>query len=148
MLTRAKPGAKNNRLAASTIAPAVPAAGRLGGGWIRQRRLERSRRALSDPQLATKSIGFVRMCWDFVHASDFARAFRTTFGVPPSTYRHTMLHEGLDAARQLRCSRPSGDDGNLTTAHLGPRQAAFTRRGAVSGAASGGPPPEELPRRT
>ncbi|MFJ6564678.1 helix-turn-helix domain-containing protein [Streptomyces sp. NPDC091412] len=75
------------------------------GGWIRQRRLERCRRDLSDPQLAAKSIGFVRMRWGFVHASDFARAFRTAFGVPPSTYRHTMLHEGLDAARQLQCTQ-------------------------------------------
>jgi AraC-like DNA-binding protein len=60
--------------------------------WIRQRRLEGCRRDLADPQLSDKPIGFVTARWGFVHASDFTRAFRTAYGMPPSIYRRAVLH--------------------------------------------------------
>lgn len=60
--------------------------------WIRQRRLEGCRRDLADLQLSDKPIGFLAARWGFVHASEFTRAFRRAYGIPPSTYRQGVLH--------------------------------------------------------
>ncbi|MFI1482053.1 helix-turn-helix domain-containing protein [Streptomyces sp. NPDC020747] len=70
--------------------------------WIRQRRLERCRRDLADPQLADKTIGFLATRWGFVHASEFTRAFRRAYGIPPSTYRQEVLHSQQCTDGQLR----------------------------------------------
>jgi AraC-like DNA-binding protein len=56
-------------------------------GWIRQRRLERCRRDLSDPVLAARPVGAIAARWGFASASDFSRAFRTAHGLPPGEYR-------------------------------------------------------------
>ncbi|WP_020132546.1 helix-turn-helix domain-containing protein [Streptomyces sp. 303MFCol5.2] len=76
--------------------------------WIRQRRLERCRRDLADLRLSDKSIGFLAARWGFVHASEFTRAFRRAYGIPPSAYRQEALHGEQCPDRQQRPS--SGPD--------------------------------------
>lgn len=56
-------------------------------GWIRRRRLERCRRDLADPALATRPVAAIAARWGFSSAADFSRAFRTEHGLPPSDYR-------------------------------------------------------------
>ncbi|MFE7841845.1 helix-turn-helix domain-containing protein [Streptomyces sp. NPDC057474] len=73
--------------------------------WIRQRRLEGCRRDLADLQLSDKPIGFLAARWGYVHASEFTRAFRRAYGIPPSTYRQEVLHGKQCTDRQLRASR-------------------------------------------
>ncbi|MFJ9026737.1 helix-turn-helix domain-containing protein [Streptomyces sp. NPDC102259] len=77
--------------------------------WIRQQRLEGCRRDLADLQLADKPIGFLAARWGFVHASEFTRAFRRAYGIPPSTYRQEALHSQQSTDRQLRASKRPGD---------------------------------------
>ncbi|MDI2125246.1 helix-turn-helix domain-containing protein [Yinghuangia seranimata] len=56
-------------------------------GWIRSRRLERCRRDLADPALRHEPVAALAARWGFTHASDFSRAFRTAYGMPPGAYR-------------------------------------------------------------
>ena len=56
-------------------------------GWIRGRRLERCRRDLSDPALASRPVAAIAARWGFSSAGDFSRAFRAVHGLPPSEYR-------------------------------------------------------------
>jgi AraC-like DNA-binding protein len=57
------------------------------GGWIRQRRLERCRRALEDPRLDGIPINAIAARWGFPNDSHFNRTFRRAFGVTPAAYR-------------------------------------------------------------
>ncbi|QJS99186.1 helix-turn-helix domain-containing protein [Streptomyces asoensis] len=77
--------------------------------WIRQRRLERCRRDLADPRLSDRPIGFLAARWGFVHASEFTRAFRRAYGIPPSTYRQDALRSEPCIDRPLRASSGPGD---------------------------------------
>ena len=56
-------------------------------GWIRQRRLERCRRDLADPALASRPVAAIAGRWGFSSAGDFSRAFRAVHGLPPAEYR-------------------------------------------------------------
>ncbi|MFE3743196.1 helix-turn-helix transcriptional regulator [Streptomyces sp. NPDC059134] len=56
--------------------------------WIRRQRLERARQNLTDPSLRTIPIRTIANRWGFTHSTDFSRAFRTAYGLPPSDYRH------------------------------------------------------------
>lgn len=56
-------------------------------GWIRQRRLERCRRDLSDPALASRPVAAIAARWGFSSPGDFSRAFRAVHGLPPAEYR-------------------------------------------------------------
>lgn len=56
-------------------------------GWIRQRRLERCRRDLSDPELAARPVAAIAARWGYTSAGDFSRAFRAVHGLPPAEYR-------------------------------------------------------------
>ena len=56
-------------------------------GWIRQRRLERCRRDLSDPALAPRPVAAIAARWGFSSPGDFSRAFRAVHGLPPAEYR-------------------------------------------------------------
>ncbi len=58
-------------------------------GWIRQRRLERCRRDLSDPALADRPASDIAARWGFSGAGDFSRAFRAAHGLPPAEYRRS-----------------------------------------------------------
>ncbi|MGW2024434.1 AraC-like ligand-binding domain-containing protein [Streptomyces decoyicus] len=60
--------------------------------WIRQQRLERARRELADPSSRTTPIHAIATRCGFPRASDFTRAFRTTYGTPPKEYRHQAQH--------------------------------------------------------
>ncbi|MEV4098274.1 helix-turn-helix domain-containing protein [Streptosporangium saharense] len=58
--------------------------------WIRQRRLERCRKDLSDPRLGGRAVGEVGAQWGFVDSSYFSRVFRQTYGCSPRAYRHGL----------------------------------------------------------
>lgn len=55
---------------------------------IRERRLERSRRDLLDATMASEPVGAIGARWGFASASHFSTAFRGSFGMTPSAYRH------------------------------------------------------------
>ncbi|MGW3956176.1 AraC-like ligand-binding domain-containing protein [Streptomyces sp. NPDC004752] len=56
--------------------------------WIRSQRLERARRALADPTMRATPIHAIGAFCGFPRASDFTRAFRTAYGIPPKEYRY------------------------------------------------------------
>jgi AraC-like DNA-binding protein len=58
-------------------------------GWIRQRRLERCRRDLADPALASRPVAAIAATWGYPNAADFSRAFRAVHGMPPAEYRRS-----------------------------------------------------------
>jgi AraC-like DNA-binding protein len=58
-------------------------------GHIRQRRLERCRRDLTDPALASRPVAAIASTWGFTNAADFSRAFRSAHGMPPAEYRRS-----------------------------------------------------------
>jgi AraC-like DNA-binding protein len=58
--------------------------------WIRQRRLERSRRDLLDPALADRPVSAIAARWGLTDPAAFSRLFRATYGIPPLEYRRTM----------------------------------------------------------
>lgn len=59
--------------------------------WIRTRRLERTRRDLIDPTLASQSISAIASRSGFVDAAHFSRLFKATFGESPSEVRTRRL---------------------------------------------------------
>jgi AraC-like DNA-binding protein len=59
--------------------------------WIRQRRLDGSRRELSDPACAHRSVAAIAARWGFASPADFSRAFRGAHGMPPAEYRRFAL---------------------------------------------------------
>ncbi|MFC3996538.1 helix-turn-helix domain-containing protein [Nocardiopsis sediminis] len=56
--------------------------------WIRQRRLQRCRRDLSDPALAVHPIQAIASRWGFTDSPHFSRVFRAAYGMSPREYRH------------------------------------------------------------
>ncbi|WP_433258918.1 helix-turn-helix domain-containing protein [Streptosporangium sp. CA-135522] len=52
---------------------------------MRRRRLENCRADLADPRLRAHSIQDIAARWGFTHATDFSRAFRRAYGMPPRT---------------------------------------------------------------
>lgn len=58
--------------------------------YIRRQRLEHARRDLADPTRATTPVHAVAARWGFPHPSDFSRAFRNTYGMPPGEYRREL----------------------------------------------------------
>ncbi|MHA4817613.1 AraC family transcriptional regulator [Streptomyces aculeolatus] len=67
------------------------------GTWIRQQRLERTRRDLGDPALAGVPVNRIAARWGFPHHPVFTRAFRSAYGMPPRDYRHLALGGGRAA---------------------------------------------------
>ncbi|MER6812269.1 helix-turn-helix domain-containing protein [Spirillospora sp. NPDC000708] len=55
--------------------------------YVRDLRLERCRRELSDPSLAGLRIGAIASRWGLPDAAGFSRAFRAAYGLSPSAYR-------------------------------------------------------------
>jgi AraC-like DNA-binding protein len=55
--------------------------------WIRQRRLERCRRDLRDPELSHWSVSAIAARWGLIDAAHFSRVFRAAYGLPPAEYR-------------------------------------------------------------
>ncbi|GAB7188352.1 RmlC-like cupin superfamily protein [Kitasatospora sp. Ki12] len=64
--------------------------------WIRRRRLERAHRDLADPALRTLPVHAVAARCGIPGPSDFSRAFRTAYGLPPGEYRRLALAGGTD----------------------------------------------------
>jgi AraC-like DNA-binding protein len=56
-------------------------------GWIRERRLERCRRDLTDPAQLHRTVGSIGAQWGFVNPPHFSHTFRQAFGMPPSEFR-------------------------------------------------------------
>jgi AraC-like DNA-binding protein len=54
---------------------------------IRTQRLDRARRELTDPQLASIPIHRIATRWGFRDHATFTRAFRTRYGIPPRVLR-------------------------------------------------------------
>ncbi len=65
--------------------------------WIRHQRLERARRDLADPALRGLPVHVLATRWGFRHASDFTRAFRAAYGLPPRDHRARALLDGPPA---------------------------------------------------
>ncbi|MFI7708256.1 helix-turn-helix domain-containing protein [Nonomuraea sp. NPDC049480] len=55
--------------------------------WIRNRRLERCRRDLTDPAQVNVPVRTIGTRWGFLHDAHFNRAFRAVYGIPPAAYR-------------------------------------------------------------
>lgn len=60
-------------------------------GWIRQRRLERCRQDLLDPDLRSIPVGDIGARWGLPNPSQFSRLFRNRFGMPPSEFRRQAV---------------------------------------------------------
>ncbi|GAA3140775.1 AraC-like ligand-binding domain-containing protein [Streptomyces echinatus] len=58
---------------------------------IREQRLERCRRDLSDPAQRHVPIRAIAARWGYPRPADFTRAFRAAYGVAPVDYRHQAL---------------------------------------------------------
>ena len=66
------------------------------GAWIRQERLDRARRDLTDPQLMHLPVHRIAARWGYPDHATFTRAFSAAFGVPPRDFRNSR--HGLRAA--------------------------------------------------
>ncbi|WP_405882626.1 MULTISPECIES: helix-turn-helix domain-containing protein [unclassified Streptomyces] len=58
---------------------------------IRQRRLERCRADLADPELRKESVQAIAARRGFTSATVFSRTFRAAYGTTPTEYRHEFL---------------------------------------------------------
>lgn len=58
---------------------------------IRRSRLENARADLADPICAGQPVHTIGARWGMPQASEFSRAFRAAYGVPPRDYRHNTL---------------------------------------------------------
>jgi AraC-like DNA-binding protein len=61
--------------------------GRTIAAFIREARLQRCRRDLADPLLASWSIERIARRWGFTDLASFSRTFKQAMGVSPSAYR-------------------------------------------------------------
>ncbi|MYZ37246.1 MULTISPECIES: helix-turn-helix domain-containing protein [unclassified Streptomyces] len=61
-------------------------------GWIRECRLERCCRDLTDPSLSSRSIQAIASRWGFIDKAHFSRVFRAAYGISPRDYRHLGAH--------------------------------------------------------
>ncbi|MCX5067428.1 helix-turn-helix domain-containing protein [Micromonospora lupini] len=57
--------------------------------YIRRKRLEGAHRDLANPAFAETPIHLVAVRWGFPRAAEFARAFRSAYGIPPSEHRRS-----------------------------------------------------------
>ncbi|MET8114793.1 helix-turn-helix domain-containing protein [Streptomyces prasinus] len=76
--------------------------------FIRQQRLERSRRDLADPRLSRLSIRVVAARCGFFRPADFTRAFRIAYGMPPSEYRRFVRHNAVGTQRKAVGTQAQG----------------------------------------
>jgi AraC-like DNA-binding protein len=77
------------------------------GGWIRRRRLERSRIELSDKAFEGQSVSSIASRWGLFDAAHFSRIFKATYGLSPRAYRlahRTTPDEGTSGFVRERLS--------------------------------------------
>lgn len=60
------------------------------GKWILENRLLACQRALEDPRHASFTISQIAYGWGFNDLSNFSKAFKARFGVPPTEYRRAL----------------------------------------------------------
>jgi AraC family transcriptional regulator, positive regulator of tynA and feaB len=72
--------------------------------WIRERRLERCRTDLADPDLRERNVTDIAFSWGFSDSAHFSRCFRQEFGVSPREFR-TNLWNPLRPAQQVMPGR-------------------------------------------
>ncbi|MFF4865718.1 helix-turn-helix domain-containing protein [Streptomyces sp. NPDC001231] len=77
---------------------------------IRERRLERCRRDLANPQLGSRPIHAIATRWGFTSAAHFSRAFRAAYGMPPGDYRQLMQQDWDLQARPVNTSARTVND--------------------------------------
>lgn len=56
-------------------------------GWIRRRRLEKCRRALTDPASRDRPVSAIAAAQGLTNAAHFSRTFKAAFGLSPRDYR-------------------------------------------------------------
>ncbi|WP_031161700.1 helix-turn-helix domain-containing protein [Streptosporangium roseum] len=64
------------------------------GACIREARLERCRRDLTDLRLGSLPLHMIAARWGFTDRTHFSRLFRSAYGVSPGDYRHTWNSSG------------------------------------------------------
>jgi AraC-like DNA-binding protein len=64
--------------------------------YIRTRRLEGARRDLTDPSLASQTIGALATSWGFGDPARFSRAFRAVYGCSPTEARTVAMPRSPD----------------------------------------------------
>ena len=74
-------------------------AGTSPAAWIRQRRLERCRADLEANHPHVRPVYEIGARWGFTDATEFSRAFRATYGMPPGRYRASVSGDEPDAVR-------------------------------------------------
>ncbi|MDW4909740.1 AraC family transcriptional regulator [Streptomyces sp. ADMS] len=68
--------------------------------WIRRRRVENAHRDLANPSLRSTPIHAIAARWGYPRQSDFTRAFRAAYGMPPREYRQQALYGGGGVGRK------------------------------------------------
>ncbi len=76
-----------NHISSSYLQKLFASEGGNVSGWIRERRCERCRRDLADPQQLHVSIGVIANRWGFPSPAHFSRVFTSHYGITPSAYR-------------------------------------------------------------
>ncbi|MFJ3956651.1 helix-turn-helix domain-containing protein [Arthrobacter sp. NPDC090010] len=59
--------------------------------WIRQKRLARCKRELSDPILVNRSVAAIAAAWGFPDPAHFSRTFKSSFGESPRDFRARFI---------------------------------------------------------
>lgn len=88
-----------NHISASYLQKLFAAEGTSVTGWVRERRCERCRRDLADPDQRDVAIGQVAERWGFASAAHFSRVFTANYGVTPRDYRTASLRPSTAAPR-------------------------------------------------
>ncbi|MGH3518573.1 MAG: helix-turn-helix domain-containing protein [Haloechinothrix sp.] len=90
-----------NHISTRYLQKLFEAEGETVAGWIRERRLERCRRDLTDPSLVERPVSAVGARWGILDAAHFSRLFRGTYGMAPREYRIAHLGDGTTIARAV-----------------------------------------------
>ena len=70
--------------------------------WIRERRLERCRTDLANPQLSGSSITEIALRWGFSDSAHFSHCFRKEFGISPRHFRNEAIAMAGSPSQQPR----------------------------------------------
>ncbi|MFE2413900.1 helix-turn-helix domain-containing protein [Kitasatospora sp. NPDC059408] len=89
---------------------------------IRRQRLQKAHRDLADPALRGVPVHLIAVACGLPRASEFSRAFKAAYGIPPREHRHqALLAEPADGrgadeggAPEVPSGQPAGGDGRGT----------------------------------
>ncbi|MHC6176013.1 AraC-like ligand-binding domain-containing protein [Glutamicibacter sp. X7] len=84
--------AEAHYIAVRTLQKLFSSTGYTVARWIRERRMEHSRRDLADPLYEQVPIGAIGARWGYPDAAHFSRVFRATFDCSPTQYRAESLN--------------------------------------------------------